>query len=100
MAAPLNKSDGKKSGKDFPRSKRKLKPKSTVSDSDNNENPKKKLKWSNYSVAEFKVEIKDPNLTFQGKHVNQRTCWRANATGNYFMLFKIPIKIQEVGNKT
>ena len=71
MAATMNKSDERKSGKDFPKSKRKVNLKSTGSDSDNNESPKKKLKWSDYSVAEFKVEIKDPNLTFQGKHVKQ-----------------------------
>ena len=69
MAAPMEGHDAKKLEKKIPKSKRKLKNKGTDRDSNNQESQKKRLKWCNYSVAEFKVEVKDPNLTFQGKHV-------------------------------
>ena len=48
------------------KSKRKLQNKSVKGEADEQESPNKKLKWSDYGVIEFKVEIKDPNLTFQG----------------------------------
>ena len=48
------------------KSERKLKNKSPGEDVGVQQSPKKKLKRSDYSAIEFKVEIKDSNLTFQG----------------------------------
>ncbi len=48
---------------------RKRKTSATESKSPKNQHSDKKLKWTDYSVAEFKVEVKDPTTTFQGE------CW-------------------------